>query len=73
MKMKTATVLWWFFNDSEGNKLSTTVYNFSGNIFGCIDFMSQVQKVIHKQYLVAFKVAFTYSYIVLLAAGKIYF
>ena len=27
--MRTATVLWWFFNDSEGNKLSTTVYKFS--------------------------------------------
>ena len=32
--------------------------------------MSQERKVNYKQYLVAFKVAYTYSYIVLLAAGK---
>ena len=32
--------------------------------------MSQEQKGNYKQYLAAFKAAYTYSYIVLLAAGK---
>ena len=35
--------------------------------------MSQEQKANYKQYLAAFKAAYTYNYIVLLAAGKIYF
>ena len=35
--------------------------------------MSQERKVIHKQYLAAFKAAYIYYYIALLAAGKKYF
>ena len=32
------------FSDSEGNKLSTTVYKFSGNIFGCVDLCPKYKK-----------------------------